>query len=182
MPVIVVGGTGRGVGKTAFVCELIAAYSTFGWTAVKISAHLHGKPEPIREELQGGQGTDTERYLAAGARRALLVTAPLEEFPLRAMQAAIGPAANIIFESNRILAHWQPDLCIGILGGSGDDFKPSFEAFFRRADAFVIGRSTDTSLLHLTAGTPVFRLDEPNRLSLEMRTWLASKITPPESS
>jgi len=46
----------------------------------------------------------------------------------------------------------------------------------------VIGRSTDTSLLHLTAGTPVFRLDEPNRLSLEMRTWLASKITPPESS
>ncbi|MGA7107766.1 MAG: hypothetical protein WBV28_09280 [Terracidiphilus sp.] len=180
MPVIVVGGTGRGVGKTALVCGLIAEYLTFRWTAVKISTHLHSKPEPIREEVQRGQGTDTERYLAAGARRALLVTAPGEEFPLRAMQAAIGPAANVIFESNRILAHWQPDVCIGILGGSGDDFKLSFEAFWGRADAFVIARSTDTSLLHLTAGTRVFRLDEPNRLSPEMRTWLEAKITPPQ--
>jgi hypothetical protein len=180
MPVIVVGGTGRGVGKTALVCGLIAAYSTFRWTAVKITSHLHGKPEPIWVEVQGGQGADTERYLAVGARQALLVTAPNDEFPLRALQAGIEPAANVIFESNQIPAYWQPDVCIGVLGGSRDDCKRSFEAFLRRADAFVVAGNTDTSSFHLPAGAPLFRLDEPRRLSPEMRTWLESKITQPQ--
>ena len=75
MAIIVVGGSSRGVGKTALVCGLIASLPEFRWTAVKITGHKHGKPEPVWEETTAGQGSDTARYLAAGARWALLVSA-----------------------------------------------------------------------------------------------------------
>src|SRR5579863_9866900 len=77
MPIIVVGGSGRGVGKTSLVCGLISALDELRWTAVKISTHDHGKPKPIWEETSAGAETDTARYLTAGAERALLVTAPM---------------------------------------------------------------------------------------------------------
>ncbi len=77
MAIIVVGGGGRGAGKTALVCGLMRALPEIPWTAVKITTHEHGHDEttPIWEETAPGGGTDTARYLAAGARRALLVTA-----------------------------------------------------------------------------------------------------------
>jgi hypothetical protein len=74
MATIVVGGSNRGVGKTALVCGLIAALPEFRWTAIKITSHDHGQPKPVWEETRPGQGTDTARYLAAGAERALLLT------------------------------------------------------------------------------------------------------------
>ena len=67
------------MGKTALVCGLIAALPEFFWTAVKISSHFHGRGEAVWEEATPGNGTDTARYLAAGARRALLATAPLKD-------------------------------------------------------------------------------------------------------
>ena len=75
MVVIVVGGSGRGAGKTALVCGLMRALPEIPWTAIKVTNHEHGKPTPIWEETAPGEGTDTSRYLSAGARRALLVTA-----------------------------------------------------------------------------------------------------------
>src|ERR1700733_3773852 len=81
MAIIVVGGGGRGAGKTALVCGLVRALPDISWTAVKITSHEHGhehgqdNPTPIWEETAPGEGSDTARYLAAGACRALLVTA-----------------------------------------------------------------------------------------------------------
>ena len=80
MAILVVGGSGRGVGKTALVCGLIAALPEFRWTGVKITTDDHGMGEPIWEETDPGQGSDTARYLSAGAVRALLVTAPMSDF------------------------------------------------------------------------------------------------------
>ena len=178
MSTVVVGGSGRGVGKTALVCGIIAAYPVLRWTAVKITAHPHGMPEPIWEEVRGGQGTDTARYLAAGARRALLVTALGDEFPLRALQGAIGSDAHVIFESNRVLAHLQPDVCIGVLDGSRDDFKPSFEAFLQRVDVLVRTAGADTNSFNFPVRIPLFLLDDPGRISPEMHAWLQPKISP----
>jgi hypothetical protein len=39
--IIVVGGSNRGVGKTALVCSVIAALPEYRWAAVKISSHDH---------------------------------------------------------------------------------------------------------------------------------------------
>src|ERR1035441_8557829 len=102
MAILVVGGSSRGVGKTALVCGLIAALPEFRWTAVKITNHEHGKPEPIWEERCAGQGSDTARYLAAGAERALLVTARGDDLAalLKELWVKLGPGANVLFESN----------------------------------------------------------------------------------
>ena len=46
MAVVVVGGGGRGVGKTALVCGVIAALPEMQWVAVKIAGHEHGLRTP----------------------------------------------------------------------------------------------------------------------------------------
>jgi len=48
--IVVVGGSGRGVGKTALVCGLIRALPEIPWTAVKITSDAHAVAKPIFEE------------------------------------------------------------------------------------------------------------------------------------
>jgi hypothetical protein len=83
MATVVVGGSNRGVGKTALICGLIAALPEFRWTAIKITGHDHGQPKPVWEETEPGQGTDTARYLAAGAERSLLLASSPEQLVWR---------------------------------------------------------------------------------------------------
>ncbi len=54
MAIIVVGGGGRGAGKTALICGLIRALPEIPWTAIKITSHAHGNPTPIWEETAPG--------------------------------------------------------------------------------------------------------------------------------
>ena len=124
MAIVVVGGSGRNVGKTSLVCGLIAALPELAWTAVKVTSHVHDEREAVWEEKGAGQGTDTGRYLAAGARRAFLLTAP-EAFSSGKTELAdvldrfwqnLGRGTNLIFESNRILNYLRPDLCLLVLG------------------------------------------------------------------
>src|ERR1700740_2868161 len=98
MAVIIVGGSGRNVGNTTLVFSLSAALPEYRWTAVKISAHEHGHPEPVWEESASGEETDTERYLAAGAQRSLLVTALEGDFPIAQIRAALTQDMDVIFE------------------------------------------------------------------------------------
>lgn len=42
MAIVVVGGSGKDVGKTSVVCAVIAALPEFEWTAVKITGHDYG--------------------------------------------------------------------------------------------------------------------------------------------
>ncbi len=140
MAVIVVGGSGREVGKTALVCGLIAALPEFRWTAVKITGHDHGHDALIREETNAGQGSDTARFLAAGAHRSLLVAAGDGELAARLSELwnVAGPGANLIFESNRIVDHLKPDLCLAVLGDPESASKPTFASLLRLADALVV--------------------------------------------
>ena len=176
MAIVVVGGSGRNVGKTSLICELIAALPEFRWTAVKITSHAHGARDAVWEETAAGQDTDTARYLAAGARRAFLVTAGDEELPIGEMQAAIGSDTNVIFESNRIAGALKPNLCIGVLGGSAMESKPSFEPFYQNADAFVIPVDWDAGRLQLLSLAKLFRLPNFDRVSHEMLDWLRARL------
>jgi hypothetical protein len=140
MASIVVGGSGRGVGKTALVCGLIAALPEYRWIAVKITSHAHGKAEPVWEEHEPGADSDTARYLGAGAIRALLLIANDLELPARwrDLQAGLEPGANLIVESNRILGRLRPDLCLAVLDEEESvSGKPSFQLAARHADAWV---------------------------------------------
>ena len=170
MAVIVVGGSNRGAGKTALVCGLLSALPEFRWTAVKISSHDHGLPQPFWEETEPGQQSDTARYLAARARRAeqRSLSSLLED-----LWAKLGPDAHVIFESNQVLHHVQPDLCLAVEGPSENEPKPSFRLVLHQKDAGVKHAERD----HVIAGAkPLFQLASLERISPEMLTWLRQRL------
>jgi len=183
MAIVVVGGSGKDVGKTALVCAVIAALPDFGWTAVKITGHDYAPSRDPRqtssavtavvcEETQAGQGTDTARYLAAGAKRALLVTRSGDRVPIAEIRAALGNDRNVIFESNRIVEELKPDLCLALTGV--DEKKPSFDRLLRSAHALVtVGGETG----HRAApGLRSFDLMSTDHLPLDMARWIKEQL------
>jgi hypothetical protein len=190
MAIIVVGGSSRGAGKTALVCGLIAALPEFRWTAVKITTHDHGQRTPIWEEMQPGDETDTARYLAAGAARAFLATpptrAPASEPDLPSMLDELWPnfgrGTNLIFESNSVVHHVRPNVCLMIQAVPKRDLplphrKPSFIAAVRHADAMVAlshadGLIPDGLCLAGQEPKPIFHLAALERISAPMLAWL----------
>ena len=88
MAIVVIGGHSRSVGKTSVVSGIIARLPEMHWTAFKITQFGHGfctaDGEPcdcqtdehtvaISEERDPAGGTDSARYLAAGAVRSFWV-------------------------------------------------------------------------------------------------------------
>ena len=171
-----VGGSGKDVGKTALVCAVISALREFEWTAVKITAHDYRSAENesiigeplIREEVSAGEETDTERYLAAGARRALLVTRVGDAVPVNEIRSALGGDRNVIFESNRIVDAMKPDVCMALAGGH--ERKASFERLLRVADGVVILAGTDPD--GIPDGVRRFELELEGGPPAEMVEWL----------
>jgi hypothetical protein len=180
MAVIIVGGSGRNVGKTTLVCSLIGALPEFRFTAVKISTHDHGHPEPVWEETGSGEDTDTERYMAAGAQRALLVTALEGDFPIRQIEAAVANDADLIFESNRILQYYKADLCLAVLGDPLSERKPYFDQFAERADAFVARVSGDAKTFNLPRDAAVLPLVDFEAMPPELISWLRERLKFPK--
>ena len=181
MPTIVVGGATKGVGKTSLICALIAAFPEFQWTAVKVTSHTYGQHGPVWEQIidrpatPAEQGTDTARYLTAGARRAILVTASPFGLSLVDIRTALGTDTNVIFESNTIINFLDPDLCLAIVGRSHSDSKPSFEPLIRRADALVSSTGS-AERLNFAPSVPRFDLPAPDRISDEMLAWLQRRL------
>jgi hypothetical protein len=176
MPTIVVSGSARNAGKTSLICGVIAELFECSWTAIKISAHDHLKSTPVWEETQPGQGTDTARYLAAGARRALLATAHGGNIPTTLLKAAIANDPWLIFETNRIQSlPVAPDIVLALIGLEETEPKSSFAAVVQRADAFVC-RGPAPARIREREGAPVFVLPQLTRISPEMARWLRAHL------
>jgi hypothetical protein len=177
MAIVVVGGSGRGVGKTALVCGIVAGLPEFRWTAVKITTHAHGQAA-IQEEKVAGQETDGARTLAAGAERAFLVTAGAEELGPR-MAALLerlrrnDPAAHLIIESNRIVAHVRADVCLAVAAEAGSERKASFALLERNSDAAIARAARDSAR---NGAKPVFELADFGQISAAMRAWLRERL------
>jgi hypothetical protein len=193
MAIVVVGGNGRGVGKTALVSGVIAALPEFGWVAVKITADAYaGLPpvyeesaarEPSEEESAGkesatGQETDTARYLAAGARRAFLVAATDDDFGERLgeLLKLLGRESNLIFESNRVLRFLEPDVCLAIEPEAGTPRKSSFGLVEREMHAWVRRAKEGSAEQFFPGPQPEFRLAEFERLTGPMQQWLRERL------
>ncbi len=176
---VVVGGSGRGVGKTALVCGVIAALPELEWIAVKITSDVHMPGMPVWEEIAAGERTDTARYLAAGARRAFLLTAAdsagiqsaLDEF-----WQCVPREANLIFESNRVLDFINPDVCLMVSSAASETgAKATFEPAMKSADAIV---------MHVQSGEPpvqdgeqpVFCVEQFERLPRELAAWIRGRL------
>ena len=155
MAVVVVGGHSRNIGKTSVVAGLIAALPEFAWTAVKITQYGHGicsangeacdcatadHTIAVSEERQRDGGTDSSRYLAAGAKRSFWVRTQQGELheAMPRVRRLLADAGNTILESNSVLRFVRPDLAISVLDPAVADFKPSALRYLDRVDALVL--------------------------------------------
>ncbi len=155
MAVVVVGGHTRNIGKTSVVAGLIAALPEFAWTAVKITQYGHGicsangeacdcatadHTIAVSEERLRDSGTDSSRYLAAGAARSFWVRTQQGELheAMPRVRKLIESSGNTIVESNSVLRFLRPDLALSVLDPSVADFKASALRYLDRVDAVVM--------------------------------------------
>jgi hypothetical protein len=179
--IVVVGGSAKDVGKTTLVCAIISAFREFNWTAVKITAHDYGGDAGVSagggpvvcEATIADKKTDTSRYLAAGARRALLVTRIGSRIPVEEIERALGSDRNVIYESNRIVDVIKPDVCLALMAGNAQK-KASFDRLLRVTDAVV---STGGAAEKDQLGRRAFRLESAERLSPELVEWLRERLS-----
>jgi hypothetical protein len=166
--VVVVGGHTRSIGKTQLVCDLIAALPEADWIAGKITQYGHGvcaqngedcdcAPDEhicaISWEQRGDRGTDSSRFLAAGAKRAFWLRTkqgflaegmPLLREALREAQKSVssseagGASLNLILESNTLMQFWKPALYVVVVHPGKSDFKESARLQLDRSSAFVL--------------------------------------------
>lgn len=205
MAVVVIGGHSRNVGKTSVVAGVIAALREWQWTAVKITQHGHGicsrhdtscdcivddqtRSFAINDEHDRSGGSDTSRFLLAGAERSLWVRTRqghlAEAMPdLRRLLEGDG---NIIFESNSILQFIRPDLYFIVLDFANPDFKHSAQQFLDRADAVILHHApacshvvepkwADVSPSSL-ASKPLFRVCPPEYVTPEIVQFITARL------
>jgi len=182
LAVLVIGGSGRGAGKTAVGCALMAAMPELRWAAVKVSPHAHESGETIREETDACSLKDTGRYLAAGARRAFLVIAdsdPMAEELIRDVRGRAAECDELLVESNRDLAgiaeEGEPVVLLAVMDGSWA--KSSLPDTVARADALVLtGSALSQELSQQEWREPVFRLPAGSWCSAELLDFIRIKL------
>lgn len=204
MAIVVVGGHTRNIGKTSVVAGLIAAMPELEWTAFKVTQFGHGicsaNGEPcdcetdahtvaVTEEHFADSGTDSARFLAAGAVRSFWVRTRqgqlAEAMPRVRKELAL--ARNAILESNSIIRFLKPDLYLTVLDPSIHDFKPSAQYFLDRADA-VLWSGTQRAptesawppaLLQVVRSKPQFFLQAPAYTSDAFTQFVVDRISHP---
>ena len=156
--IIVIGGHTRNIGKTALVVDILRAFPEAHWTAAKITQYGHGvcsingehcgcapadHAYSLTEESDRTEKSDTSRFLAAGAERALWVRSKQGQLAtaMPALREALAGAGNVIIESNSLLGLLRPRLYLAVLDPRESDFKESAHRNLDLADGYVL-RST----------------------------------------
>jgi hypothetical protein len=158
MPIIVIGGHTRSVGKTSVVAGIIAALPDLHWTALKITQYGHGicsangeacdcvtadHSLAVSEEKDRSGESDTSRFLLAGADHSWWVRTQQGELAeaMPRIRKILASSQNVIIESNSILRFLKPDLYLTVLDPQTADFKASAQTFLDRADAVLLHSS-----------------------------------------
>ncbi|QNI36081.1 hypothetical protein [Edaphobacter albus] len=200
MAIVVVGGHSRNIGKTSVVAGIIQALPEMRWTAFKVTQFGHGlcsaNGEPcdcetaehtvaITEERDAGSGTDSSRYLAAGAIRSLWVRTRVGDLveAMPRIRKEIERAENVIFESNSILRFLRPDLYLSVLAPTVTDFKDSARLYLDRADAVLVLEGVLKQpewkgiSLRLLERTPVLPMSLPDYMSDEIVEFIRQRLS-----
>jgi hypothetical protein len=199
MPIIVIGGHSRSVGKTSVVAGLISALPERNWLAVKITQYGHGicsangeacdcvttdHASAITEERDRSGESDTSRFLVAGAARSLWVRTQ-QGFLAEAMPRLRNELAkheNVIIESNSVLKFLRPDLYLTVLDLDTADFKDSARNCLDLASAVILHASSACSpawqnvSLKPVANKPTFRISPPPYVTAEMVEFVRTKL------
>jgi len=206
MPVLIIGGHSRSVGKTSVVAGLISALSEFHWIALKITQYGHGICSAngeacdcatadhvwaVTEERNRSGESDTSRFLVAGAAHSWWVRTEqgrLAEAMPRVRQILAG-AENVIIESNSILQFLKPDLYLTVLDPQNADFKSSAQTFLDRADAVLLHSASKAApawqrvSLKPVQDRPAFAIQPPKYVTPEVVDFVRKNLfyAPPAS-
>lgn len=193
MAVVVVGGQSRNIGKTSAVAALIARLPEYHWTAFKITQYGHGfctadgKPcqcqtedscVSITAERDPASGTDTSRFLAAGAARSLWVrtrVGMLAEVMPR-IREELTTAENAILESNSILDFIEPDLYLTVLDRGVADWKDSARRLLQRADAVLLTAGTQPESVVMPPESASFVVRPPAYITDEVVEFVRARL------
>lgn len=198
MPIVVIGGHTRNIGKTSVVAGLIAALPERHWTAIKITQFGHnvcsanGEPcdcetadhtVAISEERSRTSGTDSARFLAAGATHSFWVRTRQGQLAetMPRLRTLIAETENVIVESNSVLRFLRPDIFISVLDPSIADFKPSALRYLDRADAVVMPEATreiawNNVAPSLIAHAQRFSMTPENFCSTDLAAFVANRL------
>ena len=206
MPIVVIGGHSRSVGKTSVVTGLIAALPAYHWTAFKITQYGHGVCSAngeacdcatadhswaVSEEKDRSGESDTSRFLVAGADHSWWVRTQqgrLAEAMPR-IRKILATTQNVIIESNSILRFLKPDLYLTVLDPATADFKTSAQTFLDRADAVLL-HSTENSKnpawekvsLKPVMDRQTFAIQPPNYLTPEVIDFVRARLASPPAT
>jgi hypothetical protein len=177
--IVVVGGSTRNIGKTSVVAGLIAAMPERRWRAIKITQFGHGicsadgeacacvtadHTIAISEERERHSGTDSSRYLEAGAVSSYWVRTrqgQLHEAMPR-VRRLLAYDGDVIVESNSVLRFLQPDVFLSVLDLRNADVKQSATRYLDRVDGAVLlegdrqGLASNARLAAIVAAKPCF--------------------------
>ena len=200
MAIVVVGGHSRSVGKTSVAAAIIARLPQMHWTAFKITQFGHGfctaNGEPcdcqtdehtvaVSEERDLATGTDSARYLTAGAVRSFWVRTRIGNLAaaMPRLRKEFAAAENVIVESNSILGFLRPDLYLSVLDHATADFKDSARLFLDRADALLVNAGSEDLApqwrgvsLRLIEGIPRFRIAPPEYVTDAVIAFVQERI------
>jgi hypothetical protein len=201
MPVLVIGGHSRSIGKTSVVAGLISALPAFHWTALKITQYGHnvcsanGQPcdcatadhsVAVSEEKDRSGDSDTSRFLLAGADHSWWVRTQqghLAEAMSR-IRKILASTQNAIIESNSILRFLKPDLYLTVLDPQTEDFKPSAQTFLDRADAVLMHSVADSNdpawknvSLKPVLGLPTFPIRPPTYVTSDVVEFVRTRLS-----
>jgi hypothetical protein len=200
MSIVVIGGHSRSVGKTSVVAGLISALHEFNWTAFKITQHGHGicsaDGEPchcatddhsfaISEDRDPSGGSDTSRFLAAGAVHAWWVRTQQGKLAeaMPAIRKRLDTYENVIIESNSIMRFVRPDLYLTVLDPATADFKSSAQHFLDLAGAVVLHDSLllkpawDAVSLKPVSRRPMFRIRPPQYVTPDLVEFVRRRLS-----
>jgi hypothetical protein len=178
---------------------LIRGMSDMEWTAFKITQFGHGvcsaNGEPcdcetadhvlaVTEERERDSGTDSSRYLAAGAVRSLWIRTRAGDLAsaIPRIRREIEQSKNAIIESNSILRFLQPDVYLSVLDPAVADFKDSARFYLDRADAVLVpdgtlGRPEWKGVsLRLLSGVPVLAMHPSAYVNQEIVSFVKERL------
>jgi hypothetical protein len=190
MPVIVVGGQARNIGKTSLITSLISRFSQFNWTAVKVTSHQHEARDCVQirnglgwsvwKQMPSSESSDTTRYLEAGSRTALLLQA--DDSGLSDATSFLNSELSkekeyVVIESTRIAEYLQPECFVMLLNNASTGTKHLAPECLLRADAFICAKREMGAAPSFEFGAkPVFRSSAPGLVVEEFWDFISEKL------
>ena len=148
-----IGGTGRNVGKTEFVCQCIKYFSQrFDVIALKVTNHFHEGEErtySMMIEEDSDSHKDTSRMLRAGAKKAWYVQSE-HDYLSKAFadfEHEVNKDTLIICESNGLRDIVVPGLFIVVKNTNLPQIKDSAKRLIHLSDKVIVSDGLEFDFL-----------------------------------